>query len=99
MTAARRGETRFSESRRMSFERKAFICSAEVKSGRSPDYNVGHPSFLEKIELNLRRGHLRPFLPLELTFPKSEFAVRPEEGHRVSTLTVATSCGLFNYLA
>lgn len=70
----------------------------DLEEGHAPDpfrysdYNVGHPSFLDKIEINLKRGLLRPFLPLELTFPKSEFAVRPGRRIEIEDLTVVYYC-------
>ena len=70
----------------------------DLEEGHAPDpfrysdYNVGHPSFLERIALNLRRGLLRPGLPLELTFPKSEFAVRPGRRIEIEDLTVVYYC-------
>lgn len=70
----------------------------DLEEGHAPDpfrysdYNVGHPSFLERIETNLRRGLLRPCLPLELTFPKSEFAVRPGRRIEIEDLAVVYYC-------
>jgi hypothetical protein len=70
----------------------------DLEEGHAPDpfrysdYNVGHPSFLNRIERNLRRGLLRPCLPLELTFPKSEFAVRPGRRIEIEDLTVVYYC-------
>jgi len=70
----------------------------DLEEGHAPDpfrysdYNVGHPSFLERIELNLRRGLLRPCLPLELTFPKSEFSVRPGRRIEIEDLAVVYYC-------
>jgi hypothetical protein len=70
----------------------------DLEDGHAPDpfrysdYNVGHPGFLERIALNLRRGLLRPGLPLELTFPKSEFAVRPGRRIEIEDLAVVYYC-------
>lgn len=72
----------------------------DLEEGHAPDpfrysdYNVGHPSFLRRIEGNLRRGLLRPCLPLELTFPKSEFAVRPGRRIEIEDLAVVYYCVL-----
>ena len=70
----------------------------DLEEGHAPDpfrysdYNVGHPSFLQRIEVNLRKGMLRPCLPLELTFPKSEFAVRPGRRIEIEDLAVVYYC-------
>lgn len=70
----------------------------DLEEGHAPDpfrysdYNVGHPSFLDRIALNLRKGLLRPCLPLELTFPKSEFAVRPGRRIELEDLAILYYC-------
>ena len=62
---------------------------------RYADYNLVHPSFLERIQLNLQKGFLRPSPPLELTFPKSEFAVRPGRRIELEDLVVLYYCLIF----
>lgn len=74
------------------------LAVSDLEEGHAPDpfrysdYNVHHPSFLNRIERNLRRGLLRPCLPLELTFPKSEFASRPGRRIEIEDLAVVYYC-------
>src|SRR5579862_5240088 len=70
----------------------------DLEEGHAPDpfrysdYNLRHPSFLDRIEVNLQQGIYRPNLPLELTFPKSEFAIRPGRRIELEDLVVLYYC-------
>jgi hypothetical protein len=70
----------------------------DLEEGHAPDpfryadYNLENPSFLDRIEVNLRQGIYRPSLPLELSFPKSEFAQRPGKRIELEDLVVLYYC-------
>lgn len=70
----------------------------DLEEGHAPDpfryadYNLQDPSFLDRLEVNLKRGTFRPSPPLELTFPKSEFAIRPGKRIELEDLVVVYYC-------
>src|ERR1700722_14694277 len=70
----------------------------DLEEGHAPDpfrysdYNLENPSFLDRIEVNLRQGIYRPSLPLELSFPKSEFAQRPGKRIELEDLVILYYC-------
>lgn len=70
----------------------------DLEEGHAPDpfryadYNLQDPSFLDRLEINLRRGTFRPSPPLELTFPKSEFAIRPGKRIELEDLVAVYYC-------
>ena len=70
----------------------------DLEEGHTPDpfrysdYSPSQPSLSKRIEINLRRGLLRPMLPLELTFPKSEFATRLAKRIELEDLVVIYYC-------
>jgi len=70
----------------------------DLESGHAPDpfrysdYNLRDPSFLDRIEVSLRQGVYRPNLPLEVTFPKSEFAIRPGRRIELEDLAIVYYC-------
>jgi hypothetical protein len=70
----------------------------DLEEGHAPDpfrfadYNLAHPNFLDRLAANLQRGLLRPSPLLEMTFPKSEFAVRPGRRIEIEDLTILYYC-------
>ena len=70
----------------------------DLEEGHAPDpfryvdYNLQDPSFLDRLEANLRRGTFRPSPPQELTFPKSEFAIRPGRRIELEDLVAVYYC-------
>jgi hypothetical protein len=70
----------------------------DLEEGHAPDpfryvdYNLQDPSFLDRLEINLKRGTFRPSPPLELTFPKSEFAIRPGKRIELEDLVAVYYC-------
>jgi Reverse transcriptase (RNA-dependent DNA polymerase) len=70
----------------------------DLEEGHAPDpfrysdYNLQNPSFLDRIEVSLRQGLYRPNLPLEVSFPKSEFAIRPGKRIELEDLVVVYYC-------
>jgi len=70
----------------------------DLEEGHAPDpfrysdYNLENPSFLARLEMSLRQGVYRPSLPLELSFPKSEFAIRPGKRIELADLVVVYYC-------
>src|SRR5580704_6633986 len=70
----------------------------DLEEGHAPDpfrfadYNLAHPNFLDRLAANLHRGLLRPSPLLEMTFPKSEFAVRPGRRIEIEDLTILYYC-------
>lgn len=70
----------------------------DLEEGHAPDpfryadYNLANPSLLDRIEVNLKRGVFRPSLPLELSFPKSEFAIRPGKRIELEDLVLVYYC-------
>jgi len=70
----------------------------DLEEGHAPDpfryadYNLRDPSFLDRLEISLKRGTFRPSPPLELTFPKSEFAIRPGKRIELEDLVAVYYC-------
>lgn len=70
----------------------------DLEEGHAPDpfryadYNLRDPSFLDRLEINLKRGTFRPSPPLELTYPKSEFAIRPGKRIELEDLVAVYYC-------
>lgn len=70
----------------------------DLEEGHAPDpfryadYNLQDPSFLDRLEINLKRGTFRPSPPLELTYPKSEFAIRPGKRIELEDLVAVYYC-------
>ena len=66
----------------------------DLEEGHAPDpfrfadYDWNQRAFLASLERRLRLGPYRPGMPLELTFPKTEFAVRPGRRIELEDLTV-----------
>ncbi len=70
----------------------------DLEEGHAPDpfryadYNLRDPSFLDRLEISLKRGTFRPSPPLELRFPKSEFAIRPGKRIELEDLVAVYYC-------
>lgn len=70
----------------------------DLEEGHAPDplryadYNLQDPSFLDRLEINLKRGTFRASPPLELTYPKSEFAIRPGKRIELEDLVAVYYC-------
>ena len=70
----------------------------DLEEGHAPDplryadYNLQDPSFLDRLEISLKRGTFRPSPPSELTFPKSEFAIRPVKRIELEDLVAVYYC-------
>ncbi len=67
--------------------RRAIARSSSVRGLQSPGPQVSRP-----LEINLKRGTFRASPPLELSYPKSEFAIRPGKRIELEDLVAVYYC-------